>query len=374
MIRPIAILGAVGSMAASSPAVAQSLPEWRFVEELRIGSENDDLTGFSSIRGLLVDRGGNIWVLERSTQDIRFFDPEGKPLRTIGRKGKGPGEFTNPTGMALAPDGLVWVYDPANSRFSLFDQTGRFVRQQLVQRGGYEFRWSGGFDAAGRIWERVFLPQERDNPASFYLRSPVDFSRGDTLRIPDCRRPGTKPGEEYFELPGPSFMEVPYTARPLVALDFPRGVVWCAPSSAEYRVVRMSIERPDTLARVTGRGMRIPVSPEEHRKAVADVERFVKQVGRGGSADLSRIPKLKPLMERIAVDEAGRLWLQRIVPDGTVAFDGYTAQGKPFATFRVRHPVSRWLTPVVRGNVFWFVAQEEGEIPYVVRGRLVPGR
>ena len=41
-------------------AQAQSPPGWRFTEELRIGSETDDVTGFSDIRGLLVDAKGSI--------------------------------------------------------------------------------------------------------------------------------------------------------------------------------------------------------------------------------------------------------------------------------------------------------------------------
>src|SRR6266542_1092390 len=83
------ILAAAG--AAPSRAGAQTHAEWRFVQELRIGSEGEGPDGFSDIRGIVVDRKGNLWVLEFSTQDIRVFDPSGKYLRTIGRKGKGPG-------------------------------------------------------------------------------------------------------------------------------------------------------------------------------------------------------------------------------------------------------------------------------------------
>src|SRR5207244_1014807 len=97
------------------------------------------------------------WILEYSTKDIRIFDPSGKHLRTIGRSGKGPGEFTYPDGMALAPDGLVWVHDPQNARFSIFDQEGKFVRQQLALTNGYGYVWQGGIDRQGRIWDHLIL-------------------------------------------------------------------------------------------------------------------------------------------------------------------------------------------------------------------------
>src|ERR1043166_9538902 len=59
----VAVL-AWGLVLAATRLSAQTAPEWRFVEELRIGSENDDPSGFSDIRGILVDRQGNIWGLE----------------------------------------------------------------------------------------------------------------------------------------------------------------------------------------------------------------------------------------------------------------------------------------------------------------------
>lgn len=66
----------------------EELTEWRFVQDLRIGSGSNDTDGFSDLKGILVTRSGNIWALEASTQNIRVFDPAGAPLRRIGRKGQ----------------------------------------------------------------------------------------------------------------------------------------------------------------------------------------------------------------------------------------------------------------------------------------------
>ncbi|NOT07257.1 MAG: hypothetical protein HOP28_03535 [Gemmatimonadales bacterium] len=44
------------------------------------------------------------------------------------------------------------------------------------------------------------------------------------------------------------------------------------------------------------------------------------------------------------------------------------------ATVRIPHPVFTYIPPVLRGNTIYFVASSEGEVPYVVRGRLTPAR
>lgn len=357
--------GLLAATLTALPAGAQP-PPWSFKEELRLGSDQDDATGFSDIRGLLVDRRGNLWVLEASTQEIRVFDPAGKHLRNIGRKGKGPGEFTYADGMAVAPDGLIWVHDPQNARFSIFDQDGKFVRQQLAVSNGYGYLWTGGIDPLGRIWDRIFLPTERGVLA--FRRANPGWTTVDTLRPAPCKGDG-KPEDTYFQFPRGT-MGVPFYPGPVSAFDYTRGLHWCGPTGAEYRLAAVGMERGDTLARVNGRTERLPVSDAEREQEIAEIKKFIEKVG--GTADYARIPKVKPLLLGLQVDGEGRLWVRRSAGPGTAAFDLYSAQGQPIARFNIAHPVSPWHRPVVRGNQVWLVTQEDGEIPYIVRGRLGP--
>ena len=55
-------------------------------------------------------RGGNgqILVLNTSTAEVRVFDANGRYLRSIGRRGRGPGEFRYPTEIrVLAGDSVM---------------------------------------------------------------------------------------------------------------------------------------------------------------------------------------------------------------------------------------------------------------------------
>ncbi|MGE3618532.1 MAG: 6-bladed beta-propeller, partial [Gemmatimonadales bacterium] len=60
---------------------------------MRIGADPNDPEGLSQVKGLHVTERGDVWILEASTYDIRVFDSTGRPVRRIGRKGQGPGEF-----------------------------------------------------------------------------------------------------------------------------------------------------------------------------------------------------------------------------------------------------------------------------------------
>ncbi len=57
------------------------------------------------------------------------FSSTGKFLLEWGRKGSGPGEFDTPHGLALGPQGKLYVADRGNARVQVFDQDGVFLAQ-----------------------------------------------------------------------------------------------------------------------------------------------------------------------------------------------------------------------------------------------------
>lgn len=361
-----------------SPQPATRLAEWSFVEDLRFGGGADDPEGLSQLKGLLVATNGTVWALEASTQNIRVFDSTGLLQRTIGRKGQGPGEFLYPDGMASAPNGLVWVHDPQNGRFSIFTESGEFVRQQVAPAGGYGWVWTGGIDRSGRVWDRLIerAPEGSEGRVS---RTSPDWSRADTLEIPRCRPPGWQPGEGSFWKPlegGPEgaarySIIIPFYPGPVMAFDWVSGAVWCAPRGDRYELVRIGLEAGDTLARITGAVSPVPVTPRERDSVIGEVREFLARMNEP-DPDFGRIPAEKPVITSAFVDDAGRLWVRRSGGEPGSRFDLYSPDGEPIATVRIPHPISSWLPPVVRGVVVWLAAQDDDGVPYVVRGRIGP--
>lgn len=73
-----------------------------------------------------------IYIVDAGSCRVLVFDFGGGFLRSIGRKGKGPGEFTRPTGMCLMKDGGIAVADSSSNRIEVFDAAGKFDRSVTV--------------------------------------------------------------------------------------------------------------------------------------------------------------------------------------------------------------------------------------------------
>lgn len=91
--------------------------------------------------GATVDAQGNLWVTDEQGKDgkgqqVFKFSPEGKVLMTLGKAGvasDAPGLFNQPTDVAIAPNGDIFVTEghaptPANNRVQKFDKNGKFIK------------------------------------------------------------------------------------------------------------------------------------------------------------------------------------------------------------------------------------------------------
>jgi DNA-binding beta-propeller fold protein YncE len=79
--------------------------------------------------GLLVDAKGEIWVADTHYHRVLHYSPEGALLSEFGTEGTGPGQFQYPTGIAIAPDGLIYVSEyGGNDRIQVFTREGKVLR------------------------------------------------------------------------------------------------------------------------------------------------------------------------------------------------------------------------------------------------------
>ena len=76
--------------------------------------------------GLAVGPDGNVYVAEYGNSRISVFDGSGQFLRSFGSFGNGAGNLDDPYGVAVAPDGTVYVADTYNYRLSVFGSDGSF--------------------------------------------------------------------------------------------------------------------------------------------------------------------------------------------------------------------------------------------------------
>jgi len=93
-----------------------------FEGELSIGGEEYEM--LSQPARFIVDQKENIYVSDYQDQAIKGFDPNGKFIRSIGRKGEGPGEFSYLGSQTFLPDGKLLAMDSMGRRLNLFDGGG----------------------------------------------------------------------------------------------------------------------------------------------------------------------------------------------------------------------------------------------------------
>lgn len=83
---------------------------------------------WESPSGLAVDSRGNLFVADTGNHRIQKLSPQGRFLAAWGRRGAGPGELESPAAVAVGPGDVVYVADRGNHRIQAFDPAGRLLR------------------------------------------------------------------------------------------------------------------------------------------------------------------------------------------------------------------------------------------------------
>lgn len=344
---------------------------WTLSEDLRIGSEGEDSPErFGAITALLEDHRGRIYVLDGMAQEIRVFNPDGTFSHHVGHAGKGPGEFRGAMGMTLGPGDSLWVIDPLGNRYSLFDDSGRFVASWDRSLLGSVSYWQGHFQPDGSFldWGLGF-PDERPGVVAGRrivmkprLRS-HGFESVDSLPPLEFEQNMTNIADRSVPVP---FFQIDVT----VASD-PGGDIWFARTD-EYRIYRRTTAG-DTVLEITLPARRPAVT--EHDRA------HVRKVlaGRPGlaAAYLRVLPKERPILQRLITDAQGNLF---VIPDlaghvpGSVV-DVFTRDGIYLGRLDLPHPLALQMPPgpaiYVNDKHLLVALADSVGAPYVSRLRIV---
>ncbi len=78
---------------------------------------------------LALDVAGNIWVADKKKKRIVKLNESGTELLGVGSSGSGAGQFSNPSALAVASTGLVFVADRGNRSVQVFREDGVFLKK-----------------------------------------------------------------------------------------------------------------------------------------------------------------------------------------------------------------------------------------------------
>ncbi len=312
---------------------------------------------FGDIRGIAVDAWGRLYATDGQDATVRVFDSLGQVVRSLGRRGQGPGELDTPQGVAFGPDGNIYLYDAEARRLTVFDTTGAVVATHPLMISSYGYLWEGGMDSAGRLLDQQFI---RSDSGSTAIVRRMDLKSGavDTLLYPRCnleKRPS-------FRFPH-GFMGVPYAAGGISWLD-PSGSIWCANTdrAVAYRAPFGAVAPVDSYV---SRAVPLPVSADERAKAIADAEKFKQRAG-VANLDYGLIPDVKAVLLGLNRDARGRLWMQ-IVDSAGPALHVFSPDGEWVARVRLDHQLAEYHHLAFHGDHVYAVGEDSLGAPVVYR-------
>ncbi len=117
---------------------------------------------FSFPHDLVIDREGNLWIVDGHSHQVLKLNTDGKVLLSLGKKGvagSGNDTFNQPSAVAIASNGDIFVADGhggnTNARIVKFDKDGKFLMtwgKKGTAPGEFDTPHTLAFDSRGRLF------------------------------------------------------------------------------------------------------------------------------------------------------------------------------------------------------------------------------
>ena len=316
-----------------------------------VGSEDGRAEeAFGGVADVAFDASERLYVLDRLSARVVVFDSLGRFVRSFGKRGGGPGEFSLPQHMTTTATGEIAVSDLGHRAVLLFGADGRYRRsipfagsslltgKTLARhpRGGVVSRAIGNPASRdiGAYGDEVILwyPEGGARPTPILTLSSARARQADGSSARTVQPPVFSPVVRFAVLPtgGLAFVD---SALYRIKIVSPEGRVYrvlsrpVAPrrvTAADREAERARQEAELAPGRLTIVGPQSgPLPPALH----ASVARRLRN---------ERYASVIPVVQGIVVDPAGNLWVERAGPtvDRPGPIDVVTPQGRYLGTLR----------------------------------------
>jgi hypothetical protein len=299
---------------------------------------------FTSPGSIKADDQGNIYILDVKLSHIRVVDPQGKLIRTIGKKGQGPGELGLPRWMEMTTNKDIMVYDVGNRKVTHYSLQGEVVKEYSIAEHGFIIRIRP--DSLGNYIVGVSVP---DPEYSIY-----EIKKFNTNFSPVCDLCSVRfkrPGQDVFEPLRGS------TLRFYLTLD--DNIMWGDGETYELRVIDQ-----------TGKLLRKIIKDYEPRKVTKEEkEKLTEELKGITDRGLTlKLAKHYPPYQHFYIDAEGRIYVRTWKPTEDEKgwfYDFFDADGRYIAHQALS--VSPWF--FTKDKVYTMDTDEDG-FPIVRRFRL----
>jgi hypothetical protein len=282
---------------------------------------------FVRIGALAMDSVGHIYIADRD--GVHVADMNGRYLRRIAGRGRGPGEVMWVRGLAGLRVGGVWAIDYATRRYSRFTPEGRFVTSMPRELSPFFVPWPGG------AWDDGFI--DFDNAIRSGSMQPT------AVVVDSSWSPRTR-----LVLPMTPDYRVPFAPSFLVGSS--SGRIWFGLSD-RYRVHGVALSGDTTAIAAHSRPAQ-KVTTEEREEAVAAwrsrMGQTAEAAARRPSAKLPPLPATKPFFQGLVPLADGGLGVIPIVAkaDQDRIIDLFDVRGRFRGTARLPHPLANSTHPI----------------------------
>ena len=303
----------------------------------RVTSDNG--VDLLEVGGIVRFADGSLLTMSRQSSTLHLFAPDGRHVRDIGRKGKGPGEFAD-NGLALFRIRDTVLVSDGTGTAQVFAPDGKYLRTQARPKGGSkgEQIWRVGYFADGRAILQTYPGRDTMPPARKMLHSSLFAERNDVRteigRFPFQQRLSMAKGPGYAEVFGP------YGSVTVLRSGY------CTAFAEVFALDCFSADGKQ-LSRVERRDVRgIPVTAADKEAYFADMARanptqpaYVSEVRAN-----AKFAERMPAFGRLIASSNDEIWIEPSLPadrDKTVDASPATA-----TTWCVFAPNGDWLSNV----------------------------
>jgi len=273
----------------------------RLVEEASIGVDVGAEEYMLGEVSAMYATDDEIYLIDRSSSQVRVYDFDGNHLRSFGRGGQGPGEIGDfPFDITVDDEGRVYVGDIGNRRINIYTADGERVDEIPFPSQAACCRLRLVFAEEGGLWMHERLaepgsPTRGDGVRRFTRDGPV----GETRVVPQIEY-----DRRVVNLNGREINAVPFAAALVWNLSYDGSLVVGASDSYAFRIIR-----PDGETTMVERYWDpVPVGAEE-----ADYWRRLTRAQLARAPDLSwngeNIPDHKPAFATFMPSPSGELWV-----------------------------------------------------------------
>jgi hypothetical protein len=341
---------------------------WRFERLRAFGGRDDGPESFHGVGAgsVAFDAAGALYILDGANHRVVVFDRDGRHVRTLGRRGGGPGELGRFTlSVTVDQDGTVGVYDMERRGLVRWDANGGVLETIPIPAAVHGTRVAL-FD--GHAYGTIDARTDFTLPPVLELRG---FGNGEGRQLAELRQPPTRPIA--FRSCALQLSGMPAVFEPTLLWAAHAGIFAIA-AGPEYTITIRDGQRATRV-------LRRDVPPIAPSTAIAARElRDTMRVAFGGGAcaippeevaEARGIAAVVQLVKRVALAPDGSVWAERRVFDAhDTRIDVFTPDGAYAGTLP---PDAPWPVAFRGADEFAVIERDALDVQHVVIYRIQRG-